>query len=187
VTMSPEADGSRAGAGERRLRPRLVGILLLLTFLASACSASDEIQWNAVRLQLPDGWEFLASSDEQLVLADHVAGLGERGVVVSFVRAPQTLPDIWRDAVVTEGAIIETDQQVLIAGDVPATQLVVRSQRDGMDVREVLFVVASRELVILVRPMLEPGDTDGPELLLDSFDGVRALLDQLELSTPRFG
>jgi hypothetical protein len=185
--MSPRSARSRAGAARRRLGPRLLSIILTVTVVAAGCSGGDDLQWDGVRLRLPDGWELLATSDERLDLADHVAELGERGVSVSFIPAPQTLPDDWRSAVVAQGATIETDQQVFVAGDVPATQLVIRTQRDGFDVREVLFVVPSRELVILVRPRLAPGDTDGPELLLDSLDGVRALLDQLELATPRRG
>ncbi len=51
--------------------------------------------------------------------------------------------------------------------------------------REVILVVASRGLVISVAPRVVAGDQDGPELLLASLDGVRELLDAIELAPLR--
>ncbi len=160
---------------------------LLLPLVVAACGGSSEITWPGLRLQLPAGWEVLEQSPDRLVLADHLAAEGERGVLVTFLRVPGTLPDDWRDTVAERGAELESDEGVLISGDVPATQLVLRDTVDGIPVREVLLVVASRGLVIAITPRVQQGDQDGPELLLESLDAVRGLLDEVELAPPVLG
>jgi hypothetical protein len=171
--------------GRPTVRPRLRLLAALLAPLVlAACSGSDGIEWPGVRLDLPPGWEVVASERDRLVLADHVAGDGARGVLVTFLRVPGTLPDDWRARVADRGALLESDAPVLIAGDVPATQLVLLDEVDGTPVREVILVVASRGLVIAVTPRLLPGEQDGPELLLEALDGVRAVLDRVELAAP---
>ncbi len=175
----------RAARPSARLT-RWVAALLLVPLLA-ACGGSDRIEWPGVRLDLPEGWELVAQETVRLVLADHVAAEGERGVHVTFLREPGTLPDDWRRRIADQGLTLESDTQVLIAGDVPATQLIVLASTDGVPVRQVILVVASRGLVISVDPVLAPGEQDGPELLLESLDGVRAMLDTVELALPEFG
>jgi len=160
---------------------------LLLPLVLAACSGSSQVTWPGLRFDLPAGWEVLEQTDTRLVVADHLASEGGRGVLVTFLRVPGTLPDDWREIVAARGAELESDEAVLIAGDVPATQLVLRDTVDGTPVREVLLVVASRGLVIAVLPRLEPGDQDGPELLLESLDAVRGLLDEVELAPPDLG
>jgi hypothetical protein len=174
-----------------RRRPRaaarrslMLGALLLV---ASACGASTELRWASVRAELPVGWEVIRSTDSQLLLADHIAADGERGVLITFLRAPGTLPDDWRSTVTERGALLESDEPVLVAGDVPATQLILRDTVDGIPLREALLVIPSRELVVAITPRLEPGDTDGPELLLESLDGVRGFLDGIQLAIPGMG
>lgn len=161
--------------------------LLLLPLVLAACTGSSQVSWPGVRFDLPEGWEVLEQTGERLVLADHLAEEGERGVLVTFLRVPGTLPDDWRENVAARGAELESDEAVLISGDVPATQLVLRDTVDGTPVREVLLVVSSRGLVIAVLPRLAPGDQDGPELLLESLDAVRGLLDAVELAPPDLG
>ena len=173
-------------AGPRARWRRRTAVLLLPLVLA-ACTASSQVSWPGVRFDLPEGWEVLEQTSERLVLADHLASEGERGVLVTFLRVPGTLPDDWRATVAARGAELESDEGVLISGDVPATQLVLRDTVGGVPVREVLLVVASRGLVIAVLPRLAPGDQDGPELLLGSLDDVRALLDEVELAPPDLG
>jgi hypothetical protein len=96
-------------------------------------------------------------------------------------------PYDWRDTIAARGALLESDEAVMISGDVPATQLVLLDTVDGTPVREVLLVVASRGLVIAVIPRVRAGDQDGPELLLESLDAVRGLLDEVELAPPVLG
>jgi hypothetical protein len=160
---------------------------VLLPVVLAACGTSSEVTWPGLRLQLPEGWEVLDQSADRLILADHLAEQGERGVTITFLRVPGTLPDDWRDTVAARGALLESDEGVLISGDVPATQLVLRDTVDGVPVREVLLVVASRGLVIAITPRLQSGEQDGPELLLESLDAVRALLDEVELAPPVLG
>jgi hypothetical protein len=160
---------------------------LLLPLVLVACSGSSEVAWPGVRFQLPDGWEVLEQSPDRLVLADHLRDQDERGVLVTFLRVPGTLPDDWRVNVAARGAELESDEAVLISGDVPATQLVLRDTVDGTPMREVLLVVASRGLVIAVTPRVLAGEQDGPELLLESLDAVRALLDEVQLAPPVLG
>jgi hypothetical protein len=169
-------------------RPLLRALSTLLVVLVVAgCGGPERIEWPGVRLELPQGWEVVTSERGRLVLADHLASEGERGVLVTFLRAPGTLPDDWRARIVERGATLESDAAVLIAGDVPATQLILRDEVDGIPVREAVLVVASRGLVIAVTPRVAPGDQDGPDLLLAALDGVRSLLDAVELAPAAFG
>jgi hypothetical protein len=174
-----------ARVSQRPIRRALM--MLLVTAVVAACSGADRLDWPGLRLELPDGWERIEETPERLVLADHLAEEGQRGVLVTFLRVPGTLPDDWRERIAQRGALLESDEGIRIAGDVPATQLVLLDELDGTPVREVLLVVASRGLVIAVTPRLLPGELDGPELLLSSLDGVRALLDDIELAPPALG
>jgi hypothetical protein len=176
--MGAEPAARRPAAARREL---FIGLLLVI---AAACGSSSELRWAGVRAELPAGWEILASSDTQLILADHVAADGGRGVLVTFLRAPGTLPDDWRSTVADRGALLESDEAVLVAGDVPATQLVLLDDVDGTRVREALLVIPSRGIVVAITPRLEVGDTDGPELLLESLDAVRGFLDGIQLAIP---
>jgi hypothetical protein len=105
-------------------------------------------------------------------------------VLVTFLRAPGALPDDWRRTVVERGALLESDQAVLIAGDVPATQLILLDDIDGTPFREAILVIPSREIVIAITPRIVAGETDGPELTLQSLDAVRAFLDGIRLGVP---
>lgn len=172
----------RAAGSARRVR-RVVALMLVGATLV-ACAGPERVEWPGVRFDLPTGWEVIASEPGRLVVADHLAAESGRGVLVTFLRAPGTLPDDWRTLIAERGATLESDSGVLIAGDVPATQFVLLDVVDGTPVREVLLVVASRELVIAITPRLAPGDTDGPELLLASLDGVREILATVELAPP---
>lgn len=171
-----------------RVRPwRRALLAAVAPLVLVACGGPEAIEWPGVRAELPAGWEILAQDRDRLVLADHLAAAGERGVLVTFLRVPGTLPDDWRARIAERGATVESDLGVLIAGDVPATQFLFTDVVDGTPVREALLVVASRGLVISVVPRLEPGEQDGPELLLGSLDAVRDLLDTVELAPPAFG
>jgi hypothetical protein len=176
----------RAAGPSLRLLRRALALLLVPVVLA-ACSASTRVDWPGLRLDLPAGWERIEERPDRLVLADHLADDGERGVLVAFLRVPGTLPDDWRERIAERGALLESDEGVRIAGDVPATQLVLLDERGGTPVREVLLVVASRGLVISITPRVVAGDQDGPDLLLASLDGVRELLDSIELAPPALG
>ena len=177
---------------DRRPRPRgrrmtRLLVLILAPALLVACAGPERVDWPGARFTLPEGWEVVAQDQQRLVVADHLTAEQDRGVLVTFVRVPGTLPDDWRQRVDERGALLESDSGVLIAGDVPATQLVLRDEVDGTPVREVLLVVASRELVISITPRVLPGDQDGPRVLLDGLDAVRELLDTIDLAPASFG
>jgi hypothetical protein len=177
---------------DRRARPSQRPVtralaLLLLPVVLVACSSSTQVEWPGLRLDLPVGWERVEERPDRLVLADHLADEGERGVLVTFLRVPGTLPDDWRARVAERGALLESDEGILIAGDIPATQLVLLDDPGGTPIREVILVVASRGLVIAITPRVSAGDQDGPDLLLESLDGVRALLDVIQLAPPALG
>jgi len=169
-----------------RTRPRRSRLLVAMLFpvLLAGCGGSDAVEWPGLRMELPAGWEVLDVVPQRLVLADHLAAEGERGVTITFLRSPGVLPDAWRATVAERGALLESDEAVRIAGDVPATQLVLLDTVQGTQVRETLLVVPSRELVIAITPRVVPGDTDGPYLLLGALDEVRAFLDGIELAVP---
>ncbi len=175
----------RAPTGERLLRRLLV--LLVVPMVLVACGGPERVDWPGARMDLPEGWEVLSSDPDRLVLADHRASEDERGVLVTFLRVPGTLPAEWRQRVADRGATLESDSPILIAGDVPATQLVLLDEVDGTPVREVILVVASRGLIIAITPRVLPGEQDGPMVLLDALDGVRDLLDTIDLAPPAFG
>jgi hypothetical protein len=175
----------RATGARARWRRRVA--VLLVPLVVAACTGSSEVTWPGMRFELPGGWEVIDRTADRLILADHLADEGGRGVTVTFLRVPGTLPDDWRATVAARGAELESDEGVVISGDVPATQLVLRDTVDGTPIREVLLVVASRGLVIAVTPRLAPGEQDGPELLLESLDAVRGFLDGIELAPPVLG
>ena len=176
----------RAARPTRRPLVRALSLLLVPVLLA-ACGGPERVDWPGLRFDLPDGWERIEDGTDRLVLADHLADEGERGVLVTFLRVPGTLPDDWRERVAERGALLESDEGIMIAGDVPATQLVLLDAPGGTPVREVILVVASRGLVIAISPRVVAGDQDGPELLLESLDGVREVLDVIELAPPALG
>jgi hypothetical protein len=159
-------------------------MLLLVPLLLAACGGAERVDWPGLRMALPEGWEIIEQTADRLVLADHLAVEGGRGVHVTFLRTPGVVPDDWRERITQRGAEVESDEAIRIAGDVPATQLVLLADYDGTPVREVILVVASRGLVIGITPRVTPGDLDGPDLLLGSLDAVRALLDDIELAPP---
>jgi hypothetical protein len=149
--------------------------------VVTACGGGSAVAWDVVRLELPAGWEQVTAERDRLLLADHPTAEEDRGVLVTFLRSTDATPDGWRDRVAARGAELESDTGVRIAGDVPATQLVLLDVVDGVRVREVLLVVPSRGLVIAVTPRVRPGEQDGPELLLERLDAVRTVLDAMEL------
>lgn len=161
--------------------------MLLAPLVLVACSGSASVEWPGMRFTLPAGWEVVEERADRLVLADHLVDAGGRGVLVTFLRVPGTLPDDWRQRIAERGALLESDEGVLISGDIPATQFVLLDDFSGTPVREALLVVSSRGLVITVVPRVSAGDEDGPRLLLESLDGVRALLDVIELAPPALG
>jgi hypothetical protein len=152
----------------------------LAVLVLAGCGGDASVAWDVVRLELPDGWEQVAAERDRLVIADHLAAEVDRGILVTFLRT-EAAPDLWRGRVAARGATLESDTAVRIAGDVPATQLVLLDEVDGVPLREVLLVVPSRGLVIAVTPRARPGELDGPELLLERLDAVRTVLDGMEL------
>lgn len=175
---------STSVAAARLSRACRLPTLLLTAVLIAACSGSSAVSWPGASFELPNGWEVLEETPARLILADHLRAEGERGVLVTFVRAAGTLPNEWRRSVAERGATLEMDLPVLIAGDVPATQLILLDVVNGIPLREALLVVPSRGLVIAITPRLEPGDEDGPDVLLASLDAVREFLDGVRLSAP---
>ena len=163
------------GRGRRALAAAAAAVVL------AGCGGPEAVAWDVVRLDVPATWQVLGEEADRLVLADHRVDEDQRGVTVTFLRVPDAFPDAWRARVAERGAELEGDTPVRIAGDVPATQLVLRDVVDGVPVREVLLVVPSRGLVIAVTPRIVMGEQDGPELLLERLDGVRTVLDGMEL------
>jgi hypothetical protein len=185
LQIDPVGARSVGPVGGRRRASGIIGIVLALTL--AACGGTEQVDWPGVRFPLPVGWEVLEQSTSRLIVADHLAAEGARGVIVTFLRSPETLPDDWRRAVAERGALLESDESVQVAGDVPATQLILRDTVDGIPVREALLVVPSRGLVIAITPRVSAGETDGPDLLLASLDAVREVLDAVSLTPPRAG
>lgn len=172
--------------GQSQRLPGRVLAAALVAAVLTGCSGVERVEWPGARFVLPDGWEVVSEDRQRLVLADHETTTQDRGVLVTFFRVPGTVPADWRQRIAERGALLESDAGILIAGDVPATQLVLLDEIDGTPFREVLLVVASRELVISITPRVPPGDQTGPSVLLEGLDAVRELLDDIELTLSTF-
>jgi hypothetical protein len=183
-----------------RRRPSRVVLpaLLLLALVLVACGGGNQpssVSWRNVELQLPDGWYVFEEEADRLSISNQDIGFPEPGedarerpegdiVAMFFTYEPNTLPADWREYVVEQGATLESDDQILLDGDVPATRLVFSYVTNGIPTREMVAVIPSRAIVVLAQPVPGPGDTDAPEIFLDHIETFIEVLEQADFGAP---
>lgn len=165
-------------------------LLALLLVALSGCRGGDDgvVRWRDLTLVPPSGWVVFEQGDVVLSLADaELGGEGERGqraVAAQFTHEPDTVPDDWRRFVADQGGALEVDEAISVDG-LPATRLVFAFTTNEVPTREMVVLVPSRGLVMLFQPVIEGGETDGPERFLDRRDAFDAIVDSIDFGAPR--
>jgi len=184
---------SDAGAAGRD-RPLLFLVLpvLLVVGLVSCSGADSTVEWRNITFDVPDGWVVLDSTDDLLTIAsaevveqEDRPDEGEDVVALYMTFEPGVVPDDWRRYVVEQDATLESDDAILVGGDVPATRLVFSSVQDGIAVREMVIVIPSRSVVVLAQPVARPGTLDATAVLLEELDTLLAIVVEARYGAPR--
>ena len=182
-----------------RSRTPLLLLLLLVAFGIAACGGGnnqpDSVTWRNVTLQLPDGWYLFEQEDTRLSISNQDIGLPSgdeeqrerpEGDVVAmfFTYEPNTVPDDWRRFVEQQDAKLESDEQIVLDGEIPATRLVFSHVTNDIPTREMVVVVPSRGIVLLAQPVPEPMDTDAPQIFLDYIETFLEVVETAEFGSP---
>lgn len=171
---------------------RALAVLLAVAFLlvAAGCDRGGGPQrsWRDLTVTLPDGWSVFEDEPTRFSVADGTLGEeGDRGtadVAAFFTHEPGSRPDAWRELV--DGPLdgtLERDETLQVGG-LPATRLVFRHESNGLPMREMVVLVPSRELVILMQPIVVRGERDGPDVFAAHLDEFDALLSSIRFGAP---
>ncbi len=166
----------------------LLGLGLLLALL-TACGGGDDgsVAWRDLTLVPPDGWQVFEQGDFVLSLADAPLGgegaRGARAVAAQFTHEPDTVPDDWRRFVEEQGGELEVDEAITV-DDLPATRLVFSYVTNEVPTREMVVLVPSRGIVMLFQPVIEMGETDGPDRFVAKRDEFEAILAGIDFGAP---
>jgi hypothetical protein len=178
--------------------PRLA-LLVALAMLVVACGGGDSqpssVTWRNVELQLPTDWYLFENEETRLSISNQDIGVGEDPdepreqpegdtVAMFFTYEPNTFPDDWREFVEQQDAELESDDQIVLQGDVPATRLIFSFVTDGTPTREMVVVIPSRSIVLLAQPVPGPGDEDAPEVFLEYLEEFLGVLETAEFGAP---
>ncbi len=180
------------------MRSRIVTVVLVIassvTLAACASDGPDQpgsVEWRNIELDLPDGWYRFEETDTRLSISNEPIGVDaddvdpDADVVAMFLtHEPATMPDDWRDFAEQQEATLETDDQLILGEDIPATRLVFSYESDGTPTREMIVMIPSRQVVILAQPVPGPADEDAPEVFLEHLDTFMEVLDSVELGAP---
>jgi hypothetical protein len=178
------------------LRRRALGVVLL-ALLVTACGPGNQpsaVEWRNVTVRLPDDWYVFEQADTRLSISNQdigpdaahggVAAFDEPVVAMFFTYEPNTLPDDWRRYVEEQDATLESDDQLVLNGEVPATRLVFSYETDGIPLREMVAVIPSRAIVVLAQPVPGPGDTDAPDVFLEYVETFVTVLEDASFGAP---
>ena len=175
-----------------------VALLVVLAGLLVSCAGSNQpasVEWRNVQMDLPDGWYLFEEEADRLSISNQDIGIGDvagqqdewpEGDVVAmfFTYEPSTRPDDWRQLLDQLDAEIETDNQLRLEGDVPATQLIYRYETEGVLTREMVVVIPSRAIVLLAQPIPPPGSADQTEVFLAELDSFMGVLESATFGAP---
>jgi hypothetical protein len=176
---------------------RLLSMVAIAMFVA-ACGGGDQpssVEWRNVELQLPDGWYVFEDEEDRLSISNQDIGISEDPdtprerpegdtVAMFFTYEPTTVPDDWREFVQQQDAELESDDQLVLQGDVPATRLIYRLVTDGVPTREMVVVIPSRSIVLLAQPVPSIGEEDAPEVFLEYLEDFLGVLETAEFGAP---
>lgn len=184
-------------------RSRILGRVLtagLVLLLASACGEEgttqpDTVEWRNLSIDLPEAWYLFEEEETRLSISNENLGTdadrepGERpeGDVVAmfFTYEPQAVPQDWRRFVEERGAELETDTQLELQGQVPATQLVFSHVNEGVPTREMAVVIPSRGVVVLAQPVPGPGGGDtAQQVFLEHLETFMEVIESIEFGAP---
>ena len=182
----------------RARRGSLVGLGVALAVMLVACGSDgpdqvDSVEWRNIEFDLPDGWYRFEETDTRLSVANQPIGTeadleqldeDDDTVAMFLTFEPDTQPDDWRTFAEQQDATIETDDQLILGEDIPATRLVFSYESDGSPTREMVVLIPSRRVVVLAQPVPGPGDEDAPEVFLEHLDTFMEMLDTFELGAP---
>ena len=195
----PTASRAAARPPTTRRRHRLVvAAVALLAVLVAACGGSNQpssVEWRNVEMDLPDAWYLFEEEADRLSISNQDIGLGDiagqpnewpEGDVVAmfFTYEPSTRPDDWRQLLEQLDAEIETDNQIRLQGEVPATQLIYRYETEGVLTREIVVVIPSPAIVLLAQPVPPPGSADQTEVFLAYLDDFMGVLESAAFGAP---
>jgi len=172
----------------------LIAFVFGAMLLAGCGSQDGPVVWRNITVDLPAGWVVFERTDTTLSIANVPLGPQEDGapraapdgevVAMFFSYEPDTLPRDWLEFLGANGAVIETEQQRILTGDVPATQLVYRLTDEITDTREMVVLIPSRNVVILAQPVPLVGDASGPDVFLRNIDTFLTVVDTLTFGAP---
>ena len=177
--------------------PRLLS-LLVIALVIVACGGGDQpssVDWRNVELQLPEDWYVFEEADTRLSISNQDIGIGDDPevpreppegdtVAMFFTYEPNTFPDDWREFVEEQDAELESDDQIVLQGDVPATRLIFSLVTNGTPTREMVVVIPSRSIVLLAQPVPGPGDDNAPEVFLEYLEEFLGALETAEFGAP---
>ncbi len=177
---------------------RVSAVVALLAVTLAACGGTDQpasVEWRNVEMDLPDQWFLFEEEADRLSISNQDIGIGDvagepnewpEGDVVAmfFTYEPNTRPDDWRELLEQLDAEIETDNQLRLDGEVPATQLIYRYETEGVLTREMVVVIPSRAIVALAQPVPPPGSADQTEVFLAYLDDFMGVLESAVFGAP---
>lgn len=174
-----------------------LAVCALAAAVLAACGGDDDqpatIEWRNITLDVPDGWYRVEEAETRLSISNqplHEVTEGsdlpaDEDVVAMYLTfEPDTLPEDWRDFAEQQDATIETDDQLVLDGEVPATRLIMAYESNGVPTREMMVIIPSRHVVIISQPIPSPQETDAPEVFLEHLDTFMEVLDSIELGAP---
>ena len=131
-------------------RRSIILLLIALSLVLTACGGGNQpssVTWRNVTLQMPDGWYVFEEEETRLSISnadigpeamrgadpdDDEAELPNDVVAMFFTFEAQASPAAWRAYAEQQDATVESDEQILVGEDVPATRIVMNYVTDDV-------------------------------------------------------